>query len=375
MDALINTAIAQKIANRKESTRDGSYYSLLGEKNKDASSASNQLQHSKSNRLEQLESMANGAIAKTIADDEENKKSTLRKSPDTEVGEEKGKQNEIPKVKNVGFVNYKWTEILVEDEGEGEEIDRQDMKKAIIQMMKKEENNPLDNWTDKFIRVNRKTYVLVEVAKDRSGRMIYTPIIPTEKPKMSFGAEIQTPSESETEDCEQHSALNDITEVKYPQARRICKKTQNPDVKINLDTEIINKGAKSNHTCNKQYQTYRSCLTKKELLNLTNEEINLDEDQSINLVEIIDRASVKEHTKTTGKNTQDEWEKRAEEIRSELKRACIEIESKGLAECRQTDIINHEMKMKDTKPIKHKIRPVPYHSRKEFEQIIKDQLA
>ena len=29
----------------------------------------------------------------------------------------------------------------------------------------------------------------------------------------------------------------------------------------------------------------------------------------------------------------------------------------------------------DTKPIRHKVRPVPYHCRKEFEQIIKDQLA
>ena len=29
----------------------------------------------------------------------------------------------------------------------------------------------------------------------------------------------------------------------------------------------------------------------------------------------------------------------------------------------------------DTKPIKHKIRPVPCHCTKEFEQIIKDQLA
>ena len=31
--------------------------------------------------------------------------------------------------------------------------------------------------------------------------------------------------------------------------------------------------------------------------------------------------------------------------------------------------------MKDTKPIRHKVRPVPYHCRKEFEQIIKNQLA
>ena len=30
--------------------------------------------------------------------------------------------------------------------------------------------------------------------------------------------------------------------------------------------------------------------------------------------------------------------------------------------------------MTDNKPIRHKVRPVPYHCRKEFEQIIKDQL-
>ena len=58
--------------------------------------------------------------------------------------------------------------------------------------------------------------------------MIYTPIIPTEKPKISFGAEIRTPSDSETDDHEQRSMSNEITEVEYPQARRICKKTQNP---------------------------------------------------------------------------------------------------------------------------------------------------
>ena len=33
------------------------------------------------------------------------------------------------------------------------------------------------------------------------------------------------------------------------------------------------------------------------------------------------------------------------------------------------------MRMKDTKPIKHKLRPIPYHCKKEFEQIKKDQLA
>ena len=114
-------------------------------------------------------------------------------------------------------------------------------------MKKREENNPLDNWTDKFIRVNQNTYVPVEVAKDRNGRMRFTPIVPAEKPKISFGAVIRTPSESYTEDQEKQSTPNYITEVEYSQGRRICRKTQDPDVKINLDIVIINKRANTHH--------------------------------------------------------------------------------------------------------------------------------
>ena len=120
---------------------------------------------------------------------------------------------------------------------------------------------------------------------------------------------------------------------------------------------------------------YRSCFKKQELLDFINEEIKLEKEQSINLVEILNKASLTELPKTLEEDDRDDWEKKAEEIRSELKRVCIEIESKGLAECRQIDITSHEIKMKDTKPIKHKVRPAPYHCRKEFEQIIKDQLA
>ena len=90
---------------------------------------------------------------------------------------------------------------------------------------------------------------------------------------------------------------------------------------------------------------YRSCLTKKELLNLINEEIKLEEEQSINLVEIIDQASITEHPQPAKEDKQDDWEKKAEEIRTELNRVCKEIESKGLAECRKTDITGHEKKM------------------------------
>ena len=45
---------------------------------------------------------------------------------------------------------------------------------------------------------------------------------------------------------------------------------------------------------------------------------------------------------------------------------CIEIESKGLAECKQTDITSHRIEMNDFKPIRHNVRAVSYHRRKEF---------
>ena len=40
--------------------------------------------------------------------------------------------------KNVGFVDQKWTEILVEDEKECEELEREEVKKAIIKLSKRE---------------------------------------------------------------------------------------------------------------------------------------------------------------------------------------------------------------------------------------------
>ena len=89
--------------------------------------------------------------------------------------------------------------------------------------------------------------------------MIYTPLIPTERPKISFGSEIRTPSESDSED--QKSTTNDITEVEYSHAKRKSKKAKNPYVKIKLHVEIINKMAKNNDKYNKQHQMYRSCLT------------------------------------------------------------------------------------------------------------------
>ena len=72
---------------------------------------------------------------------------------------------------------------------------------------------------------------------------------------------------------------------------------QNPNVKVKLDVVIINSRVINNNKYNKQHHDYRSCLTKQELLNLINEEIKLEEEQSINLVEIINKASLIEHPK------------------------------------------------------------------------------
>ena len=146
--------------------------------------------------------------------------------------------------------------------------------------------------------------------------------------------------------------------MEYPRIKKRSERVQNPNVKVKLDVEIINDRAINNNKYNKQHQVYRSCLSKQELLNLINEEIKLEKEQSINLVNIINKASLTEHpnTEPSEEDNNNDWEKKAEEIRSELKRICIEIESKGLAECRQIDITSHEIKMKDNKPIP------PYHT-------------
>ena len=93
----------------------------------------------------------------------------------------------------------------------------------------------------------------------------------------------------------------------------------------------------------------------------------------INLINVMNQSSLAEAQEE--QPTTEVSEKKMEEIRSELKHLCIEIESKGLAECKQTEITSHKIEVTDNKPIRHRVRPVPYHCREEFHQIIKDQLA
>ena len=319
------------------------------------------------------------------------------------------------KFKNIGFVNQQWTEIVVEDDEECESISKDEVKKAIIQLTEREKHNPLYNYTEKYIRVKHKTYVPVEVCKDRNCRMIYAPLKSINRPELSLGVKVRTskipdnmnqqinnqvtnhefpvknrkhstgfpsthdkPSglsfgEKERPQIIEEASDDEITEVEYPPCKNCSRKVSFPDTKIKVDIEIIGKNSSRTGALNKQHRIYNTCMRKQELLQLINEEMKLEIEQQINVVDIIEQASRIEESQDV--EIHEDWETKAEEIRSELKKVCIEIESKWLAECSQTDITSHKIEMTDNKPIRHKVRPVPYHCRKEFEQIIKDQLA
>ena len=134
----------------------------------------------------------------------------------------------------MGFVNYNGTEIVVDDEEECNENAREEVKRAIIQMSKSEDKNPLDGWTDKFIRINHKTYAPVEVLEDRNGPMIYTPIRARQREAgISLGAEIKTPQVSENEEhSDDHASSDEVTEVEYPSSKMCRDKPCDPDVKV-----------------------------------------------------------------------------------------------------------------------------------------------
>ena len=268
-------------------------------------------------------------------------------------------------------MNHQWTEIVVEDGEECESITTDEVKKAIIQLAGREKHHPLYNHTDKYIRVKHKTYVPVEVCKDRNGRMIYTPLKSMNKPELSLRAEVRASQiDKRANHAVEETTDDELTEVEYPACKKCNKKVSFPDTRIKVDIEIIGKNGSRSRALDKQHRLYNACMRKQELLQMINEEINLDIEQQINVVDIIEQST---RVESQDIEIREDWETKAEEIRSELKKICIEIESKGLAECRQTDITSHKIEMTDNKPIRHKVRPVPYHCRKEFEQIIKDQ--
>ena len=224
------------------------------------------------------------------------------------------KKKEInPVFKNVGFVNYKWTDVVVDDEEECNVIARDEVKRAFIQINAREEKNPLDSWTDKFIRINHKTYAPVEVLEDRNGQMIYMPLRAVQKEAgISLGAEIKKPQVSDNEEySDNHASSEEVTEVEYPWSKICRDKPRDPDVIVNEEIEIINKNVRHSTQKDKQDKQslhFKSILTKQELIKLINDEIKLDKEQQINLIDIIDHASLSEHTPRD--EAQNDWEKR-----------------------------------------------------------------
>ena len=161
-----NSKLACRISTRGESSD-----SLLGETVNNKGSSHKSIESIINKNIESLDLLLHEAIetineSNILSNDET--PSTRGESSGSLLGEKgidkPNKSEDIPFIKNVGFVNKKWTDILVDNEAESDEMDRDEIKKPIIQMTKKEEHNPLDNWTDRFIRVNHKTYVSVEVA-------------------------------------------------------------------------------------------------------------------------------------------------------------------------------------------------------------------
>ena len=49
-----------------------------------------------------------------------------------------------------------------------------ELKTAITQLTIREQHNPIDEWMHKCIRIKHKTYMLVEVNKDRNERIVQT---------------------------------------------------------------------------------------------------------------------------------------------------------------------------------------------------------
>ena len=184
------------------------------------------------------------------------------------------------------------------------------------------------NHTDKYIRVKHKTYVTVEVFKDRNGRMIYTPLKSINKPESSLGAIVRASKIYKYANHSLEATTDDeLTEVEYPACKRCNKKVSFPDTKIKVDIEIIERNGSRNRALDKEHRIYNACMRKQELLQLKNEEIKLDIEQQINVFDMTEQATRIERPQD--EEIQEDWETKAEEIRSELKRSVSKSSQKG----------------------------------------------
>ena len=109
-------------------------------------------------------------------------------------------------IKNLGFINERWTEII-EEENKGRAHNRSDVKKEIFDLLKRNRSKPIAEIADECIRINRRIYAPVEVNRDRKGRTLYAPIFPNAKLNISFGTEIRSTNTSDSEDSRAKSSI------------------------------------------------------------------------------------------------------------------------------------------------------------------------
>ena len=197
-------------------------------------------------------------------------------------------------------------------------------------MFKRNRSKLITEIADECIRINRRTYAPVEVNKERKGSTLYAPILPNAGLDIRFEAETRSLNTSDSKDTRSKPIEDELIEVEYPRAQRQQVSTT-PNIKVNVDVEIVQPKLRDNITDKRTYQLFKSCLTKDEPIKLITDEIKLKDDQMINPVDIVDQASLTEANELQRAQDQ-ETELRTEEIREELKRLCIEIESKRLSE-------------------------------------------
>ena len=191
----------------------------------------------------------------------------LMEEPDSSQDDQVYRLN-LSSIKNLGLINERWTEIL-EEKAEGRAHERDDVRKEIFDMLRRNQSKPITEIVDECIRINPRTYAPVEVNKDRNGRTLYAPILPNAKLDISFGAETRSLNTSDSEDKRSKPIEDELIEAEYPRVQRQQPSTT-PNIKVNFDVEIIKPKLRDNRMGKKTYQFFKSCLTKDELIKTNN---------------------------------------------------------------------------------------------------------
>ena len=217
----------------------------------------------------------------------------LMEEPNAQSQEDQVDRLNLSSIRNLGLINDKSTEIL-EEEDVDRAHNRDEVKKEIFDMLKRNRSKTITEIADECIRINRRTYAPVEVNKDRNGRTLFAPILPNAKLDISFGAETRSLNTTDSEERSSKPIEDELIEVEYPRVQRRQINANAPDIKIKVNVEIIQPKSRDNRNNQKSYQIFKFCLTRDELVKLITDEIKLKDDKLINLVDIIDQSVLTE---------------------------------------------------------------------------------